>query len=105
MLKKFADLVTLMVHGAIWRIGDGRSIKIWSDKWIPNSLDNVIHWDQNPDIDVSQTVSDIIIPDSNQWGVEKMRGMFSESTCLKVCSIPLRRTRMCGNLLMMESTQ
>ena len=60
MLKKFADLVTLMVHGAIWRIGDGRSIKIWSDKWIPNSLDNVIHWDHNPDIDLSQTVYDII---------------------------------------------
>jgi len=26
----------LLSHGIIWRIGDGTSIKVWGDNWLPN---------------------------------------------------------------------
>jgi hypothetical protein len=26
----------LLSHGIIWRIGDGSSIKVWGDNWLPN---------------------------------------------------------------------
>jgi hypothetical protein len=25
-------------QGLIWRVGDGSSIKVWGDKWLPNPI-------------------------------------------------------------------
>lgn len=29
----------IILSGLIWRVGNGRDIKIWEDKWTPMSLD------------------------------------------------------------------
>jgi hypothetical protein len=34
--KSFMAAKELLSHGIIWRVGDGKSIKIWGDKWLPN---------------------------------------------------------------------
>jgi hypothetical protein len=34
--RSFMAAKDLLSHGIIWRIGDGNSIKIWGDRWLPN---------------------------------------------------------------------
>jgi hypothetical protein len=34
--RSFMAAKDIFSHGIIWRIGDGKSIKVWEDNWLPN---------------------------------------------------------------------
>jgi putative lipase involved disintegration of autophagic bodies len=36
MWRSFMAAKDIFFHGIIWRIGDGKSIKVWGDNWLPN---------------------------------------------------------------------
>ncbi|XP_062028694.1 uncharacterized protein LOC133744637 [Rosa rugosa] len=50
--------------GLVWRIGDGQSVDIWNDEWIPNVSHHSIF---RPDDTVFERVADLFHGDSLTW--------------------------------------
>lgn len=50
----------------VWRVGDGRSIKIWHDKWLPVQTSNKVQ-SQVKILDSDARVSEIIEEETRQW--------------------------------------
>lgn len=57
--KNIHNALNLLKVGLKWKLGNGKKIKIWGEKWLPNQL--IIH-SQPPTKNVSQesTVADLI---------------------------------------------
>lgn len=114
-----------MKIGMIWRVGDGRNLKIWSDPWIPRE------WSRYPITprrgNILTYVDELINPTTGSWDValvgdiyweedaklilallvnegrENMlawhydaRGLFSVKSAYKVCRDSLLRRRVKG---------
>ena len=84
-------------RGAKWRVGNGESIKLWGDKWLP-SLQNPSL--QNPFTAELQnaTVSRLINPTTRQWDVQLLPNLFTQMEADLITQIPLGRTTSEGSL-------
>lgn len=60
--------------GAIWRPGNGASIDIWSDQWIPTSHDRKVMTPRG--LCLLQKVQDLIDPISGNWDEQLVRENF-----------------------------
>mgnify|MGYP004702503179 CR=1 FL=1 len=68
------------------RVGDGESIKIWEDRWIPGVEDGKIRSQRKVDSKI-QRVSELIR--DGQWDRELLRQEFEEQDWLQILRIPL----------------
>jgi ribonuclease HI len=66
----------LLQKGLVWRVGDGKQIKIWKDKWIPTPTSYMI---QSPHrvLDLEARVSSLINMDTNWWNIPLIREVFN----------------------------
>ena len=66
----------VILDGACWRVGDGRSIKIWQHRWLPIKHPPKIN---SPILDsmVEATVDSLIIPETRTWNHEMIDGIFA----------------------------
>ena len=74
--------------GMRWRVGDGHSIKIWSEKWLPSpSLDKVA----SPKnlIEADAKVCELIDHERKEWNVPLVRQIFWPHEADMVLGIPL----------------
>ncbi|KHN42935.1 Putative mitochondrial protein [Glycine soja] len=62
----------ITLHGTIWRIGNGRQVRVWRDKWIVDAADNMLHPNPDKEIDESLMVAELIDVDTGRWDVEKI---------------------------------
>jgi hypothetical protein len=78
----------VILNGLIWRVGNGRDIKIWGDRWLPNPSTFVI---QTPCriLSVDVTVSNLIDPDTKSWNSSLISDIFMEEEAQLICNIPL----------------
>jgi len=60
--------------GAIWRVGDGRSISIWDQSWLPKpGMSKVV----SPKLEVGlNRVCDLFYPGTKSWNVEVLQNYF-----------------------------
>ena len=58
----------VITKGAIWRVGDGLSIKVWEHRWLPDPAHSKI---MSPRLNstISQ-VSDLLLPNVQSWNVD-----------------------------------
>jgi hypothetical protein len=63
-----------MKMGMIWRVGDGRSLKIWSGPWIPREPSKCPITLRGGSI--LTHVDDLIDPRTGSWDVELVRDVF-----------------------------
>lgn len=79
---------SILKEGLLWRIGDGSSIKIWEDSWIPSISPSNLH---PPPIGVpSDTrVSNLIDQDCGWWNIQKLEELFTEGEVKHICSIAI----------------
>jgi hypothetical protein len=77
----------LLQEGLLWRVGNGRSINLWDDRWIPDPPHKVL--DPVRVLLREATVADIINREANWWDVPLIKSIFSEDTVDKICSIPI----------------
>jgi ribonuclease HI len=72
----------------VWRVGDGRSIHIWGDKWLPKK---VTHEIQSPIrfLDADAKVSDLIDVDARWWNVPMVEAIFTTEKAHAICGLPI----------------
>ncbi|KAK2652828.1 hypothetical protein Ddye_012684 [Dipteronia dyeriana] len=76
----------LIDKGIRWQVGNGKSIKIYNDRWIPKpSLFKVF---SQPKLDLEATVDQLIEP-SGGWNVKLIRDNFHPDEANEILSIPI----------------
>ena len=79
---------SIMKKGIWWEVGNGDSIKIWMDKWIPTpSTYKVV----SPlvGLPLEARVSELVDPNSRMWRIELVRHIFLPHEADEICSIAL----------------
>jgi hypothetical protein len=77
----------LLVHGIQWGTGDGRSVKILKDSWIPH-IDPVTIMPTSPIPDTT-TVHCLIDEDTGSWNEENVNGFFQPSVANRILQVPI----------------
>ena len=80
----------VMSKGVRWKVGDGRSIKIWNEKWIP-SLPNFMT-SATGDVRGVVMVNDLIDAHTRQWNADLIANIFRIDEVDYIRAIPLSRT-------------
>lgn len=82
----FAGIQTFK-RGCIWRVGNGDSIDIWRDPWVPTSPDRKV---MTPRGNIVITkVSELIDPQLGQWDEDLVRSLFTHVDAARIFNIPL----------------
>ena len=80
----------LLSAGLLWRIGDGKSVSIWSDKWIPRPTSFSV---MSPCTVLPKTtkVEDLIYGDPPKWNKSLIHSIFINDEADLICNLPLSR--------------
>ena len=77
----------LLIRGIVWRVGDGESIKVWTDPWIPRgSTRRVISQRGN---NLITKVVELIDPSTNSWDMELVQQTFMPDDANIILQIPI----------------
>jgi hypothetical protein len=79
--------LTTFKRGYIWRVGNGESINIWTDPWIPSSHDRRVTTPRGGA--VYTKVSDLISPVDGLWDVQLLGNLFNNVDIGRILQIPL----------------
>ena len=74
-------------RGAIWRIGDGSQVNIWSDPWIAGSADGRVVTPRGANL--LSKVADLIDPVTGVWDQELVMDTFWQVDAERILAIPL----------------
>jgi hypothetical protein len=79
---------SLLMEGMMWKVGNGRSIKIWGDKWLPSPTTYAI---QSPVqvLDPEARISELIDPNTFWWNIPLIKQIFMEEEVEKICSLAI----------------
>ncbi|KAA3474993.1 reverse transcriptase [Gossypium australe] len=79
----------LILQGMGWRIGDGKTVSIWNDKWIPgNETLNSQNSNMNSNL---ENIVDLFESNVRKWDEDLVRNTFTARVAEKILSIPLSR--------------
>jgi hypothetical protein len=78
----------LLKQGLVWRVGNGESINIWGDRWLPTPITYTV---QSPHVLSLQEnrVQTLIDRDSKCWNVPLLQATFNLEEARVIASIPL----------------
>ncbi|XP_060974461.1 uncharacterized protein LOC133039585 [Cannabis sativa] len=76
----------IIYEGARWRVGNGRTIRVWQDKWLPRSNGTIVHRpiDANPNITVSS-----LLNNKEEWNVNTLNNYFHKENVPWILGIPI----------------
>jgi hypothetical protein len=86
--KSIISARELVDKGGLWKIGNGRHVRIWEDKWLPD-LQILTHNNSDLPIPPDALVLDLIDAESRQWNKELISACFDRSVAQQIYSIPL----------------
>ena len=78
----------ILKKGCCWRVGDGYSIRVHEDRWIPNHPTNTVLYPASQDTD-GILVVDLLDLDLHCWRRELITSLFHTDDAEAICSIPL----------------
>lgn len=79
----------LLKEGLVWRIGNGRSIHVMTDNWIPRSgLKRPLGLKPGTSV---QKVEDLLLPEGQGWKMDKLQELFFESDIADITKISVGR--------------
>lgn len=78
----------LFREGYVWRIGNGESVKIWSDPWIPRPWSRRVITPRGNNL--LEYVSDLVDPVTGTWDELLVRDIFWADDARHILQIPLR---------------
>jgi hypothetical protein len=80
----------LLIEGLFWRIGDGKHVKIWGDKWVPQPATFEIQSLCNS-LPVEAMVAELIDPVGRGWNIPLVKSIFNHEEAALICNIPLSK--------------
>ena len=79
----------LVVKVVCFQVGNGASIRIWSDPWIPNLLSFIPSPKEGAKSDLALVVSQLLMPEHRNWDMAKLNYFFEELVVELILSIPI----------------
>ncbi|XP_059460184.1 uncharacterized protein LOC132189464 [Corylus avellana] len=86
--KSIQSTSSLVKEGLIWRIGNGASVHIWGDKWLPTPSTYCVQSPQKI-LAADAVVSTLIDPDAHWWKQTLLEETFSPEKVHVIQSIPI----------------
>lgn len=83
----------LLTKGLVMKLGDGMSTKIWSDHWIIDPLPRPPMYHPDADIDLSWSVYELLIPNTNLWDEQRFRRLFVEDDAKLILNMRVDRSK------------
>jgi hypothetical protein len=78
----------LLFQGLLWRVGDGNSIRVWVDRWLPIPISYSVQ--STPKIiSANATVDELIDVEMKVWKSCLIKEVFEENEAMVICQIPL----------------
>ena len=92
----------LLLTGLIWRVGNGESVKIWGDRWIPYPSTYAI---QTPPwiLDKESKVSALIDENTHWWNSSLVSEIFGAEEAALIFNIPISPARQHDTLVWLET--
>lgn len=81
--------LTLFKQGMIWRVGNGESIDIWNDPWLPRGITRRVSTARR-DVLINR-VSDLINPNEGEWDAQLIHDTFHQDGVPIILSISVRQ--------------
>jgi hypothetical protein len=78
----------LLLRGILWRVGNGSSIRIWKDKWLPSTSSHLVHSPVGA-LGQEATVSQLIDRESGCWIPNVVIENFRKEEAEAILNIPL----------------
>jgi hypothetical protein len=88
--RSIFSTISLLEEGLMWRIGDGNSVNIWGDRWIPRASSYKIQT-QIQGLTSEAKVSALIDQDTASWNKQLIWDLVSKEEMEAICSLPLSR--------------
>lgn len=83
----------LMKKGMVWRVGDGRGLKIWSDPWLPRNHSRKPITPRGTALITD--VDELICPVTGTWDEELVKELFWEEDYKLILALPVSEGRDC----------
>lgn len=80
----------VLKQGLYWRVGDGKKIRVWKDKWICD-MGNMCPEKNIEDVDENELVTKYINQNNNTWNEELIDNMFSSNEAAAIKRIPISK--------------
>lgn len=76
MWKSICGARVAQLQRRIWRIGDGKTVKIWGEPWVPSlhQIQPLPHL--TPEVVEKLTINNLMMDNSNAWDAVKVRNIF-----------------------------
>jgi ribonuclease HI len=78
----------LLREGLVWRVGDGKSIHIWGDKWLPTKNTHEVQ-SHIRIVDGGAKVCALIDDDTRWWNIPLVEAIFNVEESRIICSLPI----------------
>ncbi|KAG7965392.1 hypothetical protein I3843_09G221100 [Carya illinoinensis] len=82
------SILDLVKKGSVWRVGNGNSIRIWKDKWLPQEKTFEVQTCPNT-IPAASKVSCLIDLSNMRWKTEMVKIIFKPEEAKIICSLPI----------------
>ena len=95
--KSIMVAIPVLKQGCCWRVGDGSSIRVKQDKWIPNCPSNRVLYPALVE-DEDWRVNELIDLDLNWWNRELIISRFHREDAEVICRIPLSHRQVSNSI-------
>ena len=89
---------TLIQQGMMWKVGDGRSIKIWGDRWIPSPSTYSVQSPINI-LEHDAKVYSLIDDETRWWNKAFVCSIFIKEEADIICRMPICPMQQCDRLV------
>jgi hypothetical protein len=80
--------INLLKEGLVWRIGNGKQVKMWSDPWIPRQGSRIPITPRHQNL--LTRVQELIDPITGDWDKVLVRNTFWDVDASEILKIPIR---------------
>jgi hypothetical protein len=81
----------ILKKGGLWKIGDGKTINIWQDNWLPDQ-EGYKSWSVPNDRCTQKYVNDLILPISKTWNNRLIQQLFLPFEAKQITTLPIIKT-------------